>query len=334
MTAQSGRGLYVLWLLRDDDDENAPVTFRTQKTFEEQKALYKLINKAIYERLDCLAADKLCDASRLLRVPGTRHSVTGKPCLYRVSFDGDGKLVTYTLRELAAAFGVAVTQSSLPRDLRDWQANENPINPKKANGAKALATARAHDLVILEQWREGWQKGNRRFALRLYAQFLRSAGTLHADALQSVEIMAQNCQPPYPSDASDQPLNALVSEVWREQFATPRQENLAKWLQVTADEARALELEKIIPTEIADERRPAKGGNRATAKAERRQAIETLIQVRGMLSEREFARELQAQGMDASNATIHRDLIALGFQDTGTRKKAGRPSEQMTLPEN
>jgi hypothetical protein len=146
--------------------------------------------------------------------------------------------------------------------------------------------------------------------------------------------MAQNCLPPYPSDNSDQPLNALLRDVWREPFATVRQENLAKWLQVTPDLARELELEKIIPAEIADERRPPKGGERATAKAARRQAIETLIQTRGLLSEREFARELKTKGLAASKASVRRDLIALGYQDSTARKKAGRPSEQMTLPDS
>jgi hypothetical protein len=332
--AQSGRGLYVLWLLRDDDDENAPVTFKNQKTFAEQKALYKVINRAVYNRLDCLAADKICDAARLLRVPGTRHNVTGEKCGYHVFFNADDKLNTYTLNELAAAFGVPVMKSSLPVDVRKWQANENPINPKKANGAKALAMARAHDLVILEQFRGGWQKGRRRFSLRLYAQFLRSAGTSYTDATRAVELMAGNCIPPYPSDADDEPLNALLRNVWHEPFATVRQENLAKWLQVTPELARELELEKIVPVEIADERRQPKGGERATAKAARLQAIETIIQERGMLSVREFASELQAQDMDASKATVQRDLIALGLQDSDARKKAGRPSEQMTLPES
>lgn len=334
LTAQSGRGLYVLWLLRDDDDEKAPVTFKNRKTFIEQVALYKAVNRAVYKRLECLAADKLCDTQRFLRAPGTRHNVTGEKCLYRVSADSDGKLVTYTLNELAALFGVPIMQSSLPPETRQWQPNAAPVNANKANGAKALAMARAQDLVAIEQWRGGWKKGNRRFCLRLYAHFLRSAGTSFTNTARSIEIMAAQCIPAYPSDKTDQPLNALLREVWLEPFAKYRQENLAKWLQISAEDARELLLEKIIPAEVADERRQPNGGARAIEKAVRRQAIETLIQTRGMLSEREFARELQTQGIDASAATIHRDLKALGYAESSARKKAGRPSEQMTLPES
>ncbi len=334
MTAQSGRGLYVFWLLRDEDDENAPITFQSQKTFAENLALYKAVNRAIYKRLDCLAADKICDAARLLRVPGTRHSKTGEKCIYRTSFDENGKFITYTLRELAERFGVPVMQSSLPAELRQWEPNPDPQNPKKANGPKALAAARARDLITIEQYRGGWQKGNRRFCLRLYAQFLRASGVQYADVASAVEVMAGNCTPPYPSDSKDQTLKALLRDVWLEPFAKRTQLNLVHWLRVSPDEARALELEKIIPIEVQDERRQPKGGARATAQAARQTAIETLIEEQGMLSEREFATQLQTQGIEAANATIHRDLITLGYQKSPTRKKAGRRSEQMTLLED
>jgi hypothetical protein len=331
MTAQSGQGLYVLWLLRDDDDENAPVTYKNPKTFAEQKALYKLINRAIYKRLDCLAADRICDAARFLRVPGTRHSETGKPCLYRVSFDGDGKLVTYTLKDLAAWFGVPVMAKSLPGNLRQWQANENPISPQKANGPKSLAAARARDLVTLEQWRGGWKKGNRRFTLRLYAHFLKSAGTPKVETEAAVSIMASQCQTPYPSDTTDQPISAILRDVWLETFLTPTQQNLVKWLQVSADEARDLELEKIVPIEVQDERRIPRGGLRAQEKSQRHAVIRQIIEEAGMQSEREFVQKLEKRNIKASAATIHRDLIALGYQENDTRKKAGRPANQPAL---
>ncbi len=334
MSAQSGRGLYAFWILRDDDDETAPVTFKGQRNFAETLALYKKVNRAIYKRLECLAADKICDAARVLRVPGTRHSGTGQKCFYKVTFDSQGQLVTYTLRELAAAFGVPVLEKSLPRELREWTPNENGTCPQRAAGPKALAAARARDLVTLEQWRGGWTKGNRRFSLRLYAQFLRAAGVEYGEAARAVETMARNCQPPFPSDANDQPLRVLLSEVWLEQFAKYTQLNLVKWLRITADEARELELERLLPVEVQDERHAPKGGHKGQATAARRLAIQTLIEKRGMLSEREFASELQAQGIDASAATVHRDLNALGYQDSAARKKAGRPTgHQMSLPE-
>lgn len=334
MSAQSGRGLYALWILRDDDDEDAPVTFKNQKSFGETLALYKAVNRAIYKHLECLAADKICDGARVLRVPGTLHTGSGGRCFYKVTFDRDGKLVTYTLKELAEAFGVPVLEKSLPSDLRQWEANDNPTNPKKANGPKALAAARARDLVTLEQWRGGWQRGQRRFCLRTYAQFLKAAGTGRAETDAAVEIMASNCNPPYPSDVSDQPLKTIVNEVWLEKFATLKQMNLVKWLQITSDEARELELEKLIPIEVQDERTIPRGGLRLQEKAQRHAVIQKLINERGMMSTRELVTELKESAFVSSVATVHRDLIELGYQENPARKRAGRkPSEQqMTLP--
>jgi hypothetical protein len=335
LMAQSGRGLYVFWILRDDDDESAPVTFKGQKNYVETVALYKAVNRAIYKRLECLAADRLCDAARILRVPGTRHSTTGELCKYRPGYtidsNGDSRLITYTLKELAAWFGVPVMAKSLPGNLRQWQANENPISPQKANGPKSLAAARARDLVTLEQWRGGWKKGNRRFTLRLYAHFLKSAGTPKVETEAAVSIMASQCQPPYPSDTTDQPISAILREVWLEPFATYTQQNLVKWLQVSADEARELELEKIVPIEVQDERRIPRGGLRAQEKSQRRAVIQQIIEEAGMQSVRDFVPQLEARNVRASAATIQRDLVALGYEETDTRKKAGRPANQPAL---
>jgi hypothetical protein len=333
MTAQSGRGLYAFWILRDEDDEDAPETFKSLKNFTETLALYKAVNRAIYKRLECLAADKICDGARVLRVPGTLHSVTGEKCIYKPAYDADG-LITYTLRELAKAFGVPVMEKSLPRELREqWTRNksDNP-NPLKANGSKSLAAARARDLVTLEQWRGGWHKGHRRYCLRIYAQFLKAAGTGRAETDQAVEIMARNCNPPFPSDATDQPIRSIVNEVWLEPFAKLTQSNLVKWLQITPDEARELELEKLLPAEVADERAIPKGGLRIQEKSQRRAEILKIINERGILSTREFQTELTTRGFTASHMTINRDLISLGFQDDEARKKAGRKAtDQMTL---
>jgi arginine repressor len=65
----------------------------------------------------------------------------------------------------------------------------------------------------------------------------------------------------------------------------------------------------------------------------RRAAIRLLIESRGMMSEREFATALLAQGIEASSATVHRDLAALGYKAHPARKTAGRPSEQLELPQ-
>lgn len=336
MTAQSGRGLYAFWILRDEDDENAPETFKSLKNFTETLALYKAVNRAIYKRMECLAADKICDGARVLRVPGTLHSGSGGRCIYKPAYDENG-LITYTLKELAKAFGVPVMEKSLPSNLRQWEANPDPKNPQKANGPKALAAARARDLVTLEQWRGGWQKGRRGYCLRTYAQFLKSAGVSRPEIDQAIQSMAHNCNPPYPSDPNDTPLREIVNRVWMEPFATLTQANLVKWLEITPDEARELELEKLLPAVVQDERAIPKGGKKEQEKSQRRATIQKIINERqgcGLLSTREFQAELSTRGFEASHMTINRDLEAMGYKTDPARQKAGRkPSSQMSLIE-
>lgn len=325
ISAQSGRGMYVLWLLRDDEDADAPVTFKGHRSFAESKILYKKINRAIQERLQLLAADRLCDAARVFRTPGTLHSASGEECFYKVTYDSRGQLVTYTLNELAEKFGVPVLQSTTPYELREWEPNAEPVNPTKANGPKALAAARARDMVELEHWRGGWRKGSRRFNIRLYAQFLHASGISIPIAREALESMAKNCQPPYPSDDSDEPIKGIIGGVWSKGFATPRRENIVKWLSVSAEEARDLELEKIVPDEVLEERQPPKGGVRALVAKQRRVMIEKIIDEYGMLGERDFVTTLGEYGFHVGRSTVSRDLAKLGYQGSEQRKKAGRP---------
>ena len=55
------------------------------------------------------------------------------------------------------------------------------LEHKKEEHSVVASPTLARDLVTLEQWRGGWQRGNRRFCLRLYAHFLKSAGTCYAE---------------------------------------------------------------------------------------------------------------------------------------------------------
>ena len=347
MTARSGRGMYVFWILRDEDDPtSAP---RGDKRFyRERLELYKQVNRAICKRLESLAADdKAIDGARVLRTPDTAHGMTGARCVYSINHDETGALFTYTLSELASLFGVREMAVSLPESARGFaeideafrefgaakgEETERPKTPKRANGPKVLARDRAQDLTVLEQSRQGWKKGNRRFCLRLYAHFLRAAGCGRADALRAVETMARNCTPVYPSDASDLTGAKIVAEVWRDEAQRYTTRNLVKWLQITDEEARDLNLKRLIPQTLKDERASAKGKSpRETATEARRKLIYDWIIASGMKSTRDFVALLDMQGVKAGAQTVSRDLDALGFAEHSSRKKAGRKSSSEQL---
>jgi hypothetical protein len=349
--ARSGRGAYVFWLLRDDADPTSPPRY-----WPERLTLYKKVNKAICKRLEQLAADERAfDGARVLRVPGTAHGTTGAKAVYSVQYDGSGRLFTYTLSELARLFGVREMDVSLPERARLLASEElvevdeaarsfGSLNepetaparsvPARRNGLRALHAKRAQDLVCLEQSRGGWKKGHRKVCLSFYGHFLRGVGLNPREVLDAVNSMARNCDPPYPSDTSDTPLAQICREVFSGPYKKHTTANLVKWLAIEGHEARALELHTLLPLDVANERRPPRGGQQAQQKAARLELIADYILRFGMPSIRTLKVALEARGVVVGRGTVSRDLEELGFKGHASRKSSGRPAKgaQLALP--
>ncbi len=108
--ARSGRGVYVFWLLHDEEHPNLPPRY-----WPEKLALYKKVNQALGDKLRSMAYDtKSFDGARVLRVPGTRHSKSGECAHYFIQSDGRGNPFSYTLGDLAHRVGVQELHVSLP----------------------------------------------------------------------------------------------------------------------------------------------------------------------------------------------------------------------------
>jgi hypothetical protein len=335
--ARSGQGCYVFWLLRDDNDPNSPPRY-----WPEKLTLYKKINKAISKRLKKLAPDEnASDAARVLRAPGTRHSTTGVRAAYTVHYDAEGKRFTYTLSELARAFGVKEMEVSLPEQTRDVALPSSDLYeipghvevkkettrcPARAAGPKVLNAKRAQDLVCVEQARGGWKKGHRRAYLKIYAHFLHGVPSKSEDVLRAVKIMAANCNPPYPSDANDTDVEKIVAEVFSGSARKFSNANLVKWLNIPVHEAEALDLKTLLPPEITEKRKMPPGGQRAVEKAARHDFLTRYIEQSGPPSARDLVKVLALQGIYTSHTTINSDLNELGYCTPSARKKAGRPS--------
>lgn len=193
-------------------------------------------------------------------------------------------------------------------------------------GFRALHAKRAQDLVCLEQSRGGWKKGHRRVCLSFYAHFLRGAGTSRPDIVAAIRAMAGNCVPSYPSESNDSTIAKIVSDVFSNPLKKHTTANLVKWLGIQNHEARALELQTLIPSEVAAERKLPKGGKRAAEKAIRLELIKDQIANHGMVSTRALVHVLKAKGISTGKSTLERDLEELGFKTIG-RQKAGRPKE-------
>ena len=80
MVVDSGKGMWLLWLLHDaEHPERAHLGAYTDNV-NDHLQLYTRINKALHKRLDHIGADHISDGVRSIRVPGSfRNDVEMTP---------------------------------------------------------------------------------------------------------------------------------------------------------------------------------------------------------------------------------------------------------------
>ena len=297
--SRSGRGLYVFWLLRDEENPNqSPPAF--------QLDFYKRINAAIQERLRCVAPDHAAkDGARVLRVPNSNHP-NGVTVQYLKQHDENGKVPDYTLKEMAEWFAVEPVQKQRRRFDPD-RVKGNRV------GYKAVHQKRKRDLERLFR-AGGVKQGNRRFALTVYTYALRVLETPPKEAADLVQRIARKCSPSYPG-TEDTPPRDIVEAVYRmtgaELFEAGklRHDTLAKRLGVTAEMAEGLELETIIPDFVKEDRKQ-KRRNAPTKAQERRSWLvgELAAHPTEKPSLRDLSEKAGKAGHRCSHETIRRDL--------------------------
>jgi len=339
--ARSGRGVYLFWLLRDDDEPTG-----LPRAWPEKVELYKTCNRALNERLrtHALPADKVAiDAARVLRVPGSVHRKAVRRVKYVIQLDDQGKGFTYTLPELAKALDITATKGNLPDSTRklarpaQYRKVKNPGSaPLRSHGRAAVNSLRAQDLITIEQWRGGFLKRGqqyqdgtsspgRRFILTLYAGVLRGADVGRMEALQLLKDMASNMRPSYPSDGPDHdpPVENIVDD---EYMATKRRrwknEKLCSLLGVTVDVARDLDLITIVPEALTIERDQARP-HQDEYIADRREYARKYVELHPDVTARKLAKAYKAKGfVGANHETANQDLNAIGF--VTHRSRGGR----------
>lgn len=347
--ARSGRGVYLIWLLRDEKDPAKP-----PRAWPEKIPLYKQCNRELVTRIrtHALPADKAAiDAARVLRTPGSVHSKSGRRVEYIVQLDQAGRGFVYTLAEIASFLKLPDTDTAgaLPPATRalarppEYRRVKHPGSaPLRSVGKVKLHALRALDLLTLENCRDGFMRRGekyadgstspgRRFVLTLYACFLRGAGETPESATAALLKMAANMKPPYPSDpaADDPPIEAIVRQEYESKTRKWSNQKLCALLGITAELARDLELKTILPQEVAheaDQARPL----RAERVEARRDFARQYLERYGRISARGLANVYKAAGFVGANAqTANDDLNALGF--VMTRPRAGRPRKALKL---
>lgn len=341
--ARSGRGVYLLWLLRDEKDPTIP-----PKAWPNRIALYKELNRALNARLrdNHLPADRAAiDAARVLRVPGSIHRKTGRRVEYVIELDQTGRGFVYTLPELASLLEIkapigelpeATRAEAKPQGARKGRRTINPGSaPARINGLRRVNALRADDMLTVETWRRGFKKRGEKYAdgtispgrrrlLVMYASFLKNSGAPLEDATKALRTMAANMQPPYPQDSPD--ATPSVDEIARAEYQCGRRwkrATMCEMLGITADTARELELKTIRPEEVALEADAARP-TQADLVALRREFAWQYLEKHRRVTARGLANVYHHAGFKGANRqTANKDLNALGY--VMARPKGGRP---------
>lgn len=234
LMACSGRGVYLLWFLHDDTD---PTKLPRANRFTLSR--YKAANRALHDRLGGLACDRIADAARVLRIPGSINTKAGKRVTFSATIQGgdNGNAISYSLRDLEAFLGIKDSVPSLPATATEKAFSDSHSRgayrktrvrgsrPASRTGYVRVNRLRAQDLETIARWRGGWLHGGqqypdgftspgRGFMLRLYAGWLCGSDHDRTAVLRCIATMAENCRPPYPSDANDQPLDSIVEDAF------------------------------------------------------------------------------------------------------------------------
>ena len=271
LTAASGRGAYLLWLLKDAESGRAPRANR------DNIDRYKKTTAELCKKLEMLKADR--NATRLanwFKLPGTVDTKTDTLVIYSAH-------MVSTLAEIPRYDLTTLTKDldlfDEPMQVKQLQEPQQPavtFKPEKANirnvqpgkGAEPFEK-RVREIELIAQCRQGIDEGLRETTLFYYYQlclvFYKISLQDHAEAAKEAQTRTSEFnkhyfKPPLPwtelKKIFEQPIQRVqVSN-----------ETLAFQLKVTVQEANKLGLNSILPPELVAKKKAAERRENARRK--------------------------------------------------------------------
>jgi len=225
--------------------------------------------------------------------------------------------VTYTLDQLAGAFGVEPKLDQTSQ--RAFAAAALPKGSRK-RGPTGANMRRLRDFGVLRAKRGGFKNGHRNNACLIYALLLRANGA-DRDAVQaSVELLAEECQPPFDRPGMRNAVKSAFARTDRGsyQFHQMKDQTIADLLDITSVEAGELEEMpcasrfRVIDLHIIE----------PLSQERRRELIQRLIEkAGGVPASRKMVELLAVEGHDISQRQVIRDYKGLGIESGRERQK-------------
>ena len=276
LAALSGRGAYVVWLLRGDGEgEDQP----PRATYE-AIARWKAVELELHRRLEHAFSDSSATAiARWLKRPGTRDTLkvdgretkSGRDVIY-MTFGYDlARVPIYSLPQLTESLNVHVAPPPPPPALPDPQPQERQGRRRKVKVGKGSEPygARVREIERLSLYRGGMKPGTRRLTLFHYARAVEAwyrinhpqdARAAFAVAASQAEQLNRTFDPPL---LDREVHDSLPRRRVGSQRVRSRNVTIAHALKVTRAEVEALSLRSIVPAEVAEEWRSGELEQRA-----------------------------------------------------------------------
>lgn len=318
MIVRSGRGMWLLWLLRDSKCPEHALW-----AWPEKLEVYAKVQRSIGERLARIGADAAArDPARHIRIPGSFHTGSEQQVKWWIQGSG-GSGVTYTLPELAHFFGVEA-QKRRPRVCPPNEP-EKSRNQNRRRGWEALNARRLEDFEDLRAMRSGgFDEGCRNRAAMLYAWLLRLNGWNRDDATHEIAVLARSCRPPLPmADQRD-----AVKTGFGRTIRKVRDQTISDWLLVTPVESEWLDglppASRFQPERLSA---PNLAEKVHGAEAQRRRvAIQSIVSERNgdVPTCRKMAALLGALGIHVGHVQVSHDYNALRLRTAGMLRREGK----------
>ena len=323
MVVDSGRGMWLLWLLHDESDPVKAHFGAWLDNPNDHYLLYAKVNRAIGQRLTYLGADSCAtDGARYIRMPGSFRNDQETEIKWWIHGHGNS-VYSYTIKELGKFFGIEA-----PKRLQEETAALAAPRKKCGNRSKGWKAAKQNALAAFCTVRDirggGFNDGCRNQAALVYAMLLRSNGVSLDDARRAIDRMGAQCKPPL----SDCECWGAIKSGFKPSMKKVSYQRMADWFDVRPEEAEIVSqrIGKPFPaaghfgsyaaaTNLAGEEK------RATKQSTRRREIRAIIEnerAREPPSFRAMQGLLCNRGIQASHVTIRADYQALGLVTTAT----------------
>ncbi|MGC2110249.1 MAG: hypothetical protein WA655_12080 [Candidatus Korobacteraceae bacterium] len=321
----SGRGAWAIILLTAEEDATKP-----QIATPEARRQHEKVNRAMAAWLADLGADaSVHDAARVIRLPFSINSRTGRPVIYHLQQGPSGQIPTSTLTGLSSYFRLDRRVASIfPANRAFQQAARNShgsrqtistLNPKRSEwgrqGQRRRFQKELAGLRNLERLRRGFCEGERSNAVFIQSLLLRFLRHAQAQVETQALILGSRCRPPLPQQKC-LAMAAAPHTAKYTRFPWTRRKILRE-LGVTPGE-----LHQIPQWKVKQKRCPANSEKRTR---NRRELVLRAAQENGPLSLSQMQSHLWAAGYSVSRETINRDYAALGIL---WKAKAGRRKKQ------